>query len=133
MSRLRNLVAVAVFLMSLLGCSAAREGGRQAAAGAFEEAESWWAEKKPAIIAAAKEEAATVAEKVTARVEAHVEARAAEAREKQARGEPLSQEDTIYLWLAIAAPFLASLAKAGLRYARGVSDPSPTAPPSARP
>jgi hypothetical protein len=126
----RRLLFATVFLTSVLGCSSTmREGGRQAAAGAFAEAEAWWATKKPEIVAAARENAAEIAERVAGRVEATIEAKAEAAREKQRQGLPLSDEDKLYLYLAIGAPFVAAIAKAGMRYLRGDSA-APSVPPS---
>lgn len=122
---MRRLLCVIVGLMSVCGCAGtAREGGRQVAAGAFEEAEAWWTQKKPEIIAAARENAAEIAERVAGRVEATIEAKADAAREKQRQGLPLSDEDKLYLYLAIGSPFLAAIVKAGLRYVRGDSPPA---------
>lgn len=128
---MRRLIGIAFLAMVFLaGCSMkepAREAGSGFVSGVREEAEAWWATKKPEIVAAAREGGAEAGERIVARLEATVEARAAESRAKQGRGEPLSDEDKMYLYLAVIAPFLASLAKAGLRYVRGDSA-APTVP-----
>lgn len=108
------------------GCSldqAGQDAGGGFVAGARQELEAVWAEKKPELIAVARNEGAAVAERLVTRAEGALDAKVEAIRAKEARGEPLTPAESWTLWLAVAAPFLAALAKAGLRYARGETPP----------